>query len=225
MQTLQEFLLTTKANEYLIAIAFMLIFILFWRMMNIPISPPVRRFVAEASRLIKGLFTHPSHTWLEVVQPDVVSVGMDRFTSSVFGTIKEIELPREGERIYQGGNAWKIKRGERELVQASPVSGKVVEVNKKLAENPILLNKDNPEKNWLLKIEPTNLLRELKNLLSGEMLRRWNQATKEHLISVLVPAEYPVLQEGGEIKPDLGDELTTSQWEKVANEFFIAMGK
>jgi len=225
MQTLQEFLLTTKANEYLIAIVFLLIFILFWRLLNIPIYRPVRKLVAEASRIIKGVFTHPSHTWVEVAQPNVVSVGMDKFTSPVFGSIKEIELPNQGDRIDQGGNAWKIKRGERELVQASPISGRVVEVNEKLAENPLLLNKDNPEKNWILKIEPSNLVRELRNLLSGEMLRRWNQAAKEHLISVLVPTEFPVLQEGGEIKPDLGDELTPQQWEKVTKEFFSPMGK
>jgi hypothetical protein len=33
-------------------------------------------------------------------------------------------------------------------------------------------------------------------------------------------AEFPVLQEGGEIKPDLGDGLTSQQWEKVTSEFF-----
>lgn len=220
METLQEFLYATKANEYLIAIAFIIIFILFWRLLNIPVHRPVRRLVAEASRIIKGFFTHPSHTWVEVAQPNLVNVGMDKFTSSVFGSIKKIELPSQGERIYQGGNAWKIKRGERELVQASPVSGRVMEVNKKLAENPLLLSQDNPERNWILKIEPTNLVRELRNLLSGEMLKRWNQAAKEELVATLVPTQYPVLQEGGEIKPDLGDELTSQQWEKVAREFF-----
>jgi len=220
MQTLQEFLLASKANEYLIAIAFMIIFILFWRLLNVPIYRPVRGLMAEASKMIKGVFTHPSHTWVEVVQPNVVNVGMDKFTSSVFGSIKKIELPKQGDRIHQGGSAWKIKRGERELVQASPISGRVMEVNKNFIENPVLLNRENPEKNWILKIEPANLTRELRNLLSGEMLRRWNQAVKEQLVATLVPSQYPVLQEGGEIKPDLGDELTLQQWEKVVREFF-----
>jgi hypothetical protein len=52
------------------------------------------------------------------------------------------------------------------------------------------------------------------------MLSRWNQAAKDQLVAVLVPSSYPVLQEGGEIKPDLGDELTSEQWEKVTAEFF-----
>lgn len=220
MQNLQEFLLKTKGNEYLIAIVFLLMFMLFWRLLNRPGYRPVRESLALVSRVLKGIFTHPTHTWAEVVRPNLVNVGMDKFTPSVFGSIQEIQVPGQGRRIYQGGKAWRIKRGERELVQASPVSGRVVEVNKEFIKNPNLLNRENPEKNWILKIEPTNLAREIRNLLSGEMLARWNQAVKEQLVATLVPTDYPVLQEGGEIKPDLGDELTPQQWEKVAREFF-----
>jgi glycine cleavage system H protein len=220
MQNLQEFLLTTKSIEYIIAIVFLLTFILFWKLLSVTSYRPVRESLARVSRFIKGIFAHPSHTWVEVVEPNLVNVGMDKFTSSVFGSIKEIQLPREGHRIYQGGSAWKIKRGERELVQVSPISGRVVEVNKEFVKNPSFLNQQNPEKNWILKIEPTNLARELRNLLTGETRARWNQAVKEQLVATLVPTDYPVLQEGGEIKPDLGDELTSEQWRQVAREFF-----
>ncbi len=220
MQTLQEFMLTTKSIEYVIAIAFMLLFILFWRVLNAPRPRLVTESIAESFQTLKGIFAHPSHTWAEVVQPNLVSVGMDKFTSSVFGSVQKIELPGQGDRIYQGGKAWKIKRGERELLQVSPFSGQVVEVNQKVAENPSLLTKKNPEENWILKIAPVRLAREARNLLSGEMLARWNQATKEQLVSALVPSSYPVLQEGGEIKPDLGDELTAQQWERIARDFF-----
>jgi len=220
MQNLQEFMLFTKATEYLIAIAFMVIFIVFWRVLNAPRRRPLRESVAESFQVFKGMFAHPSHTWAEVVQPSLVNVGMDKFTSSVFGSVQKIELPRQGDRIYQGGKAWKIQKEDRELVQVSPVSGRVVEVNRKIAENPKLLNQEDPERNWILKIAPTRLTREARNLLSGEMLARWNQAVKEQLVASLVPSSYPVLQEGGEIKPDLGDELTTQQWEKIARNFF-----
>ncbi len=222
MQTLQEFMLTTKSIEYLIAIVFMGLFILFWRVLNAPRGRVVTEVVAESLQALKGVFAHPSHTWAEVVQPNFVNVGMDRFASSVFGSIEEIELPTPGDRIYQGGRAWRMKRGQRELVQASPVSGRVMEVNRKIVENPGLLNQENPEQNWILRIAPARLAREARNLLSGEMLGRWNQAVKEQLVSTLVPTSYPVLQEGGEIKPDLGDDLTSEQWERIARDFFNA---
>jgi glycine cleavage system H protein len=220
MHNLQEYLLTTKSNEYLIAIVFMIVFIFFWRVLNAPRRHPVTEAVTQSLEYLRGIFAHPSHTWAEVVQPNLVSVGMDKFTSSVFGTIQQIELPRQGDRIYQGDKAWKIKRGKRELVQASPVSGRVVQVNQELVENPGLLNQGNPEKRWIVKIAPIRLAREARNLLTGEMLGWWSQAAKEQLVSALVPSSFPVLQEGGEIKPDLGDELTSEQWEKVARHFF-----
>jgi glycine cleavage system H protein len=220
MQSLHEFMLSTQAYVYVIAIVFMVIFVVFWRLVNAPRRLPVRETVAESLQALKGIFAHPSHTWAEVVQPNLVNVGMDRFTSSVFGSIQEIELPNQGDRIYQGDKAWRIKRGERKLVQVSPVSGRVVEVNKKIVENPKLLNQENAEENWIMKIAPIRLAREARNLLSGEMRARWNQAVKEQLVAALVPSSYPVLQEGGEIKPDLGDELTSQQWEKVARDFF-----
>jgi glycine cleavage system H protein len=222
MQTLQEFMLTTKAIEYGIAIAFMLLFILFWRVLNAPGRRPVTETIVESLQALKGIFAHPSHTWAEVVQPNLVNVGMDKFTSSVFGSVQGIVLPRQGDRVYQGARAWTIKRGDRELTQISPVSGRVVEVNKRVAENPQVLTQGNPEENWILKIAPLRLAREARNLLSGEMLARWNQATKEQLVAALVPTSYPVLQEGGEIKPDLGDELTSDQWHRIARDFFNA---
>jgi glycine cleavage system H protein len=220
MQSLHEFMLTTQAYVYVIAIAFMAIFVVFWRLLNAPRPHPVKEIVAESLEALKGIFAHPSHTWAEVVRPDLVNVGMDKFTSSVFGSIRDIELPNQGDRIQQGARAWKLQRGERELVQVSPVSGRIVEVNRKIVENPKLLNQEDPEKNWILKIAPNRLAREARNLFSGEMLARWNQAVKEQLVATLVPSSYPVLQEGGEIKPDLGDELTSQQWDKVARDFF-----
>lgn len=222
MQTLQEFMLTTKSIEYGIAIAFMLLFILFWRVLNAPRGGAVTEAITESLQALKGIFAHPTHTWAEVIRPSLVNVGMDRFASSVFGSVQEIKLPTKGDRVFQGGQAWRIKRGNRELVGISPVSGRVVDVNPKVAENPQVLAQENPEVNWILKIAPLRLAREAKNLLSGEMLARWNQATKEQLVATLVPTSYPVLQEGGEIKPDLGDELTSEQWQKVARDFFSA---
>jgi glycine cleavage system H protein len=220
MHNLQEFMLTTKSVEYLIAILFMFAFLTFWRVLNSSRRVPVAEAISESVRALKGIFVHPSHTWAGVVRPDLVDVGMDRFASSVFGSIKEIRLPARGDRIYQGDVVWKVKRGERELAQVSPISGRVVEVNRKVLDNPELLNRQAPEESWILRIAPLRLARETRNLLSGEMLARWNQAAKEQLVATLVPNPYPVLQEGGEIKPDLGDDLTNEQWEKVRRDFF-----
>lgn len=170
--------------------------------------------------LWKGIFAHPGHSWVDVIHPDLVNIGMDKFTKSVFGSINKLKLPKKGTMIHQGERVWTLKSEKRELTQVSPISGKVIEVNQELLENPKVVTEKNVEKSWILKVEPTLLKRELRNLLHGDTIARWNQAVKEHLIATLTSAKFPVLQEGGEIKPDLGDELTPRQWEKVTREFF-----
>jgi glycine cleavage system H lipoate-binding protein len=154
---------------------------------------------AKLSSILEGIFVHPGHAWVEVIEPNLVAVGVDEFTKSVFGSVEELALPEPGTVIEQGGKVWKLKRGSRLLAQTSPISGRVEEINSDLARNPQA---------------------ELKNLLHGNMLHRWNQSVKEHLVASLGLAEFPVLQEGGEIKPDLGNELTSKQWERVTREFF-----
>jgi len=176
----------------------------------------------KPSPLWKGIFVHPGHAWVNVLEPNLVAVGIDEFTRSVFGSIEQIAFPEQGASIEQGGKAWKFKRGDRQLAQTSPISGRVVEVNQDLVKNPKLLVEKDAKKNWMLKVKPVKLKKELQNLLHGNVLRRWNQAVKDQLVAILSPAEFPVLQEGGEIKPDLGNELTSEQWEKVAKEFFDA---
>jgi glycine cleavage system H lipoate-binding protein len=175
---------------------------------------------AKVSSFLEGIFVHPGHAWVEVIEPSLVAVGADEFTKSVFGSVEELNLPQPGTVIQQGGKAWKLRRGERQLHQTSPISGRVEEVNPDLARNPQALTQKDTAKNWVLKVRPIKLKRELKNLLHGNMLNRWNQSVKEQLVATLSLAEFPVLQEGGEIKSDLGDELTSQQWEKVTLEFF-----
>ncbi len=168
----------------------------------------------------KGIFVHPGHAWVEVISPSLVTIGADQFTRSVFGSVERLSLPALGSMLQQGGKAWRLERRTRELVQTSPISGRVEEINQDLAQNPRLLVEKDTKKNWVLKVRPLRLKQELKNLLHGNMLRQWNQAAKDQLVATLTMAQFPVLQEGGEIKPDLGDELTPQQWEKVTEEFF-----
>ena len=191
-----------------------------WRQRKVVSVPEREALKAKPPPKWQGIFVHPGHAWVEVLEPSLVSVGADDFTRSVFGSVERLTLPKPGTMVQQGGNAWKMNKKNRELFQTSPISGRIVEINKELEKDPRLLSEKDTKKNWIFKVEPVRLKTELKNLLHGKILSRWNQAVKDQLVATLTPAEFPVLQEGGEIKPDLGDELTAEQWEKVTREFF-----
>jgi len=191
-----------------------------WRMRKAVRVPEEELVKAKPPPFLKGIFVHPGHAWVEVLQPSLVTVGADDFTNSVFGSVDKLTLPEQGTLIQQGGRAWTLSRGKRELVQTSPITGRVVEINRQLKSDPQLLSQKDTGRSWILKVKPIKLKTELQNLLHGKMLSRWNQAVKDQLVATLTTAQFPVLQEGGEIKPDLGNELTSEQWEKVAGEFF-----
>ena len=53
------------------------------------------------------------------------------------------------------------------------VSGKVVEVNEELEDNPQLINDGPYEQGWIFKTEPSDLEGELKNLMQGDDLVRF----------------------------------------------------
>jgi glycine cleavage system H protein len=175
---------------------------------------------AKLPSVVGSFFVHPGHAWVEVLEPDLVTVGTDEFTRSVFGSVDELTLPPPGTVIRQGGKGWRMRRGERQLDQVSPITGRVLEINQDMVRNPHLLEGRDTGENWMLKVRPVEVKSQLKNLLHGNMLRRWSQSVKEQLVATLTAAEFPVLQEGGEIKPDLGNELTPQQWKKVSREFF-----
>jgi glycine cleavage system H lipoate-binding protein len=198
----------------------MVIGISLWRQRKAVPVPGEEALKAKPVPFWKGIFVHPGHAWVEVLEPNLVAVGTDEFTKSVFGSVERFRLPEPGNTIQQGGKAWSLKRGKRELVQTAPISGRVVEVNKDLLDNPRLFVERDTKKNWILKVESIGLKRQLQNLLQGNILARWNQAVKEQLVTVLGLAGFPVLQDGGEVAPDLGEKLTDSQWEKVKKEFF-----
>jgi glycine cleavage system H lipoate-binding protein len=191
-----------------------------WRSRKAVLVPEEEALRAKPPPFWKGIFVHPGHSWVEVIEPALVAVGADDFTKSVFGSVEKLTLPQEGTLLMQGGKAWKLNRGERELIQTSPISGMVVEINREMETDPKLLVQKDTKKNWILKVKPNRLTTELKNLLHGNVLSQWNQAVKDQLVTTLTTAQFPVLQEGGEIKPDLGDDLTPEQWKKVAKEFF-----
>jgi len=50
----------------------------------------------------------------------------------------------------------------------APISGKVMETNQNLVENPELLNEHPYTDGWIIKVQPTNLNRELKSLMNTQ---------------------------------------------------------
>ena len=93
------------------------------------------------------------HEWVIVGDDGFALVGITHFAQDSLGDVVFVELPDVGGEVGQFE-----KMGEIESVKAvsdlfSPVSGKVVERNDKLLDQPELVNDSPYEDGWMLKVE------------------------------------------------------------------------
>jgi glycine cleavage system H protein len=93
-----------------------------------------------------------THEWI-AVDGETATVGITDFAQAQLGDVVFLELPRQGQRL-QAGDAF----GVIESVKAAsdlyaPVSGTVLEVNDRLAQNPELVNGDPFGEGWLIRVQ------------------------------------------------------------------------
>lgn len=117
------------------------------------------------SKVIKGLLYSESHEWVKV-EGNVATIGVSDFAQSEMGDITYVDIPEEGDELSQGEDFGALESVKASSELYSPVSGKVVEVNTALEDDPALVNED-PYTNWIIKVELSDK-GELESLMDAE---------------------------------------------------------
>ncbi len=106
------------------------------------------------------------NSWLTVDSDKVVTVGMVVEFAASLGEIAELAVPRLGLVVDQGRVLLTIraKDGIEHSVH-SPVSGRVLEVNAAVIDDPQIAERDPEGAGWLLRLQPADLARELERLM------------------------------------------------------------
>lgn len=115
----------------------------------------------------EDLFYHDENSWVKVESDGSVTIGMDDFYQKQAGDTTYIDLPFEGDSVSQGETCGKIQSSKWVGKLVSPISGEITEVNTELENDCRLINKDPYGSGWIMKIKPTKLEDELKNLVHG----------------------------------------------------------
>jgi len=118
------------------------------------------------------LYYDKEHGWCRV-EGDVAVTGTTDFAQKMAGEIVYVQPPLIGKSVTQGKPCAALESGKWVGRIYAVVSGKVVEVNEELEDNPKLINEGPYEQGWIFKIEPSDLEGELKNLMQGEDLVRF----------------------------------------------------
>ncbi len=175
---------------------------------------------------LPGLYYDKSHTWAYMNKDGLVKVGIDDFLPHVTGPLTRIKMKSPGERIKKGKHAISIIQNGKQLEISAPVSGIIKEQNHKLISNASTINSSPCTEGWIYKIEPTNWLKEVQFLIMGNKYREWLKAEflrlKEFLMESIRPdaVEYArVLQDGGELKDSILEDLGPEAWEDFQTNF------
>ncbi len=101
-----------------------------------------------------GLYYTKTHEWIRL-EGDVASVGITDFAQNQLTDIVYVDLPKVGAMIKAGEIAGTVESVKSAEDFYSPVTGKVLEVNKDLEKSPELINKDAYQA-WMYKMKISN---------------------------------------------------------------------
>ncbi len=106
-----------------------------------------------------------THEWFKP-QGDTVTVGITQFAADELTDVTYVDLPKVGAQVQGGSNFGEIESVKATSELYCAVSGEVIAVNKRLADEPGLVNSDPLGEGWMMKLR-ANDLRPLDNLLDG----------------------------------------------------------
>lgn len=116
-------------------------------------------------KILSELLYSSDHEWVKV-EGGKAYIGISDYAQHALGDIVFVELPEIGSQITSGDVFGVIESVKAASDMYTPLSGKVLEINESLTDNPELVNEDSYE-NWMLQIEITNK-EELTELMNDE---------------------------------------------------------
>lgn len=95
------------------------------------------------------------HEWVKT-EDGTVRIGITAFAQSELGDIVFVELPEVGAELKANEPFGSVESVKTVSELYAPISGKVVEVNEELNDNPEFVNESPFEKAWMIVLEPSD---------------------------------------------------------------------
>ena len=111
------------------------------------------------------IYYSPSHEYIKV-DGNIGVIGITDYAQHQLGNVVYVDLPEEDDVVTAGEDFGAIESVKAASDLISPVSGKVIEVNFALVDEPGLINKEAMD-TWIIKVELSDPS-ELDSLLDEE---------------------------------------------------------
>ena len=100
----------------------------------------------------KSLRYAETHEWASL-DGDLCTLGITKFAVEQLTDVVYIELPDVGDHVFAGDSFGEIESVKAVSDLYSPVNGEIVDVNKKLENDPSLVASDPYGAGWMIKIK------------------------------------------------------------------------
>jgi glycine cleavage system H protein len=117
------------------------------------------------AKVLEGLYYSESHEFVKV-EGDYGFIGVTDYAQNALGEVVYVDMPEVDDDVEAGEEFGAIESVKAASDLIAPVSGKVVEVNEALDDEPGLINQD-AFANWIIKVELADSS-EINNLMDAE---------------------------------------------------------
>jgi len=117
------------------------------------------------------------HEWV-LVEDKVATVGITDYAQEQLGDIVFVEMPAIGDKVSKEDAFGVVESVKAVSDIYAPVSGKVLEVNDDLPDNPEMVNEDPYGDGWMIKIE-MNDAEEMQDLMTAAEYEEYVAEEKE----------------------------------------------
>ena len=126
--------------------------------------------MAAAETYPDDLKYHPEHDWARV-EGEEASLGITWFAQDALGELVHFEPPEEGAQVSKDSSYGEVESVKAVSEVVAPLSGKVLEVNRKIVDEPETVNEDPYGEGWLVRIRVSDP-GEVDSLLDAEAYKQ-----------------------------------------------------
>lgn len=223
----------TKGIEYIAIIAFLILLIPFWMILNNKSSflKQIRNvltiFSFDNLKVPQGISYGRNHTWAFMEKYGLASIGLDDFLLRAVGKIKLNMMKETGEMISRGELMIEIVKENKVLKIFSPISGKIEYSNSILNQNPDLINTNPYGQGWIYRIKPSNWKEETNLFYMAEEATEWSKKELVRFKDFIAASSKKyspemsliILQDGGELVENTLSILPKEVWQDFQESF------
>ena len=107
--------------------------------------------MAAAETYPDDLKYHPEHDWARV-DGDEATLGITWFAQDALGELVHFEPPEDGAQVTKDSSYGEVESVKAVSEVIAPLSGEVVDVNRKVVDEPETVNADPYGEGWLVRI-------------------------------------------------------------------------